>query len=118
MKTIAATIRKNLESIRAEILKNIKEIVVRQKEYLEIYDHRGSLVVGGDDQESIVILSLEILNGKQLVTNCGVYEPEGYQNIEEYDIEMLCNILEACEHAEADLDLEKRIDESMQADMN
>lgn len=64
----------------------------------EIDDHRGNLVIGGDDQESIVVMSIEIKEN-QIVANYGVYDEEGYQDIDDFDVEFLVIILEACEIA-------------------
>lgn len=107
MKT-AKRFRETLEALRTEILDNIKDIVTRQKgEYLEIEDNRGSLVIGGDEQESIIIGSLET-RGNSITANWGVYSDEdSYTHIEEYDIELLINILDACEKAEEEIEQEK-----------
>jgi len=106
MKT-AERIKKNIEILRSEILDNIKNLVVKQEgEYLEIEGKHGSLVVGGDDQESIVIGSLET-RGNSVTANWGVYSDEdGYTHINEYDIELLANILEACEKADEEIEKE------------
>ena len=99
MKT-AKRIKTDIEILRLEILDNIKNIILKQDgEYLEVDDNRGSLVIGSDDQESVVIMSIET-RGKYLTANYGVYEPEGYEHIDEYNIERLINILEACEEAQ------------------
>lgn len=107
MKT-AKQLRKSLEDLRTEVLNKIKDIVTHQEgEYLEIEDNRGSLVIGGDDQESISIGSLET-RGNSVTANWGVYSDEdGYTHIDEYNTELLINILEACEKAEKELEKEK-----------
>lgn len=98
MKT-AKRIKQNIEILRSEILDNIRNIVSRQVgDILEVDDNRGSLIVGGDDQEPIVIMSIEI-RGKDLTANWGVYDPEGYELLTDYDVERLARILEACEEA-------------------
>jgi hypothetical protein len=98
MKTLKR-IKQDIEILKSEILDNIKNIILKQEgEYLEIQGNRGSLVIGGDDQESVVIMSIET-RGKYLTANYGVYDPEGYEHIEEYSIERLADILEACEEA-------------------
>jgi len=95
----AKRIKQNIEVLRSEILDNIRNIVTHQDgEYLEIDDDRGSLVVGGDDQDPLVIMSIET-RGKYLTANYGVYEPDGYEYLEDYNIERLANILEACEES-------------------
>jgi hypothetical protein len=98
MKT-AKKIKKQIKDLHTEILDKIREIVTRQQgEYLEVDDNRGSLVVGGDDQEPLVIMSIET-RGKYLTANYGVYEPEGYEHLDDYNIEKLVQILEACEES-------------------
>jgi len=97
---IAKKFKNRLENLRAEILNKIRAIVQRQDgEYLEVDDNRGSLVIGGDDQEPIVIMSIET-RGKYLTANYGIYDPEGYEVLDDYGIERLTNILEACEEAD------------------
>jgi hypothetical protein len=99
MKT-AKRIKTDIKFLRLEILDNIRNLVTKQEgEYLEVNDNRGSLVIGGDDQEPLVIMSIETRD-KYLTANYGVYEPEGYEHIEEYDVERLANILEALEEAD------------------
>jgi len=98
MKT-SKRIKQDIEILRLEILDNIKNIILKQEgEYLEVDDNRGSLVIAGDEQEPVVIISIEA-RGKDITANYGVYEPEGYEHIDEYNIERLANILEACEEA-------------------
>lgn len=92
-------LRKSMEQLREEIHDAIVNIVFRQdNRHLDINDNRGSLVIGGDDQEPVVILSIEFLNFR-IVANYGVHDPEGHDDIDEYSIERLINILEACEEA-------------------
>jgi len=98
MKT-SKRIKQDIEILRLEILDNIKNIILKQEgEYLEVDDNRGSLIIAGDEQEPVVIISIEA-RGKHITANYGVYEPEGYEHIDEYNIERLINILEACEEA-------------------
>jgi hypothetical protein len=98
MKT-SKRIKQDIEILRLEILDNIKNIILKQEgEYLEVDDNRGSLVIAGDEQEPVVIISIEA-RGKHITANYGVHDPEGYEHIDEYNIERLINILEACEEA-------------------
>jgi hypothetical protein len=95
----AKRIKQKIEILRLEILDRIKSIILKQEgEYLDVDDNNGSLVIGGDEQESIVIISIEA-RGNHITANYGVYDPEGYEHIDEYSIERLANILEACEEA-------------------
>lgn len=112
--------KERIRSLRLEIIEDIREIVKKQpKQKLEIYDMNGDLVIGGDDQESIVILSVEI-KGKlnRLVVNFGVYDEDGFDLVDNLSAETLANILDACETAVKDLEREKQIDEEMNAELN
>lgn len=103
MKT-AQRIKTNLEILRSEILDNIKTLVLQQPDKrIELEDDRGSLVIGGDEQESIVIMSVEartpIGHPVILMANYGIYDEDGRQPLTDYDTETLANVLEACEKA-------------------
>ena len=107
-------IRKRYEELRNNVIERITTLVASQAtNRLELDDNRGSLVIGGDDQESVCIMSLELLFPSKhkddpfkypsyVVANYGVYEEDGYQPIKDYGFETLLNILEAAEDAAAE----------------
>lgn len=89
--------------INSEILKALQDA---DDHKIELQDVRGSLVVGGDDQESECIMSVElhrpdpIDQSKDSITVwVGVYEEDNAWGIDELTMEQLLNVLEAVEEA-------------------
>jgi hypothetical protein len=100
----AELFRNTLKSLKDDILHNIKTLVEKQPNaYIKVDDNRGSLVVNViDDQESEVIQSVTYkgFRGQEiLLAWYGVYEEDNTLILEECNVEMLLNILDAVETA-------------------
>jgi hypothetical protein len=85
------------KKIMNEIIKVLKDADDNE---LFLEDNRGSLVVGGDDQESQVIQSIYLRYPDKVIAKIGIYgEPLYDQNLDEMNIEMILNVFDAVEVA-------------------
>jgi hypothetical protein len=92
-------VKRDVITVLTEILKKADD------NKLDLDDYRGSLIVNqisDDDQESVVIQSIYLKYGVEhckVIACCGVFEEEYDQDLEDYSVEFLLNILEATEEA-------------------
>lgn len=107
MRTNLSTyLRDEHKGLRTRITEAINEILVANDNSLQLDDDRGSLIYNViDDQESEVIRSIVKTNNPDTMKPptievwIGVYEDDYSVDIEEFDCNMLLNVLEACERA-------------------
>lgn len=90
-------------AIMSKMVEALKEVDDNE---LELDDDRGSLVYGGDDQESQIIMSVYLKYAKdaegelgKVIAKIGVYEEDFQVPLDDMDIEMVLNIYTAFENA-------------------
>ena len=107
MRTNLSTyLRDEYKGLRLRTIDEIFNILVANDESLQLDDHRGNLCYNViDDQESEVIQSIVVerypdeIKAPKVLAMIGVHEEDYSVDIEEFSIEMLLNVLEACEKA-------------------
>jgi|WetSurMetagenome_2_1015567.scaffolds.fasta_scaffold121836_1 hypothetical protein len=104
---LAPVYKFRLDLLKAEIIDGIIVIAInalKPAEHIDLEDNRGSLVINAiDDQQSEVIQCIERLdkspNPDIIVVWSGVYEEENRHSLQDFEIPMLINILDALEAA-------------------
>jgi hypothetical protein len=98
--------RNGYKAMRKAIVKDITKVLLEAPDNeIELDDHRGSLCYNTiDEQESEVIQSiyLKYVAGSdegKIVAKIGVYEPDYDVDLEDMNIEMVLNVMDAVEKA-------------------
>jgi hypothetical protein len=98
--------RNGYKAMRDALMKDIVEVLMEHADNeLLLDDHRGSLCYNTiDEQECEVIQSIYLKYGKdgegKVAARVGVYEPDYDVNVDDMDIEMVLNVMDAVERAE------------------
>ena len=93
--------RKNFADLRDSILMEIFSLIKKQPNwYMKVQDVQGKLAYNViDDQESEIIQSVTVKDhndhGEKAVVWIGVYEEDGFVPVEDLDIDLMINVLEA-----------------------
>lgn len=97
--------RKGFTAMRNALMKDIVEVLkAEENNELQLDDHRGSLCYNAiDEQESEVIQSIYLKYAKggegKVVARIGVSEPDYNIDVDDMNIEMILNIMDAVEEA-------------------
>jgi hypothetical protein len=96
----ARFMRNGYKAMRKKIMDEIRNVLIcNEDNEIQLDDDRGSLVVGGDDQESQVIQSIYLRYPDKVIAKIGVYETDYEQDLDEMNIEVVLNVFDAVEKA-------------------